>query len=89
VGCELAAEVRVVSRHNVDVANSGQVYFDGAMKYVAHSHGCDKRSRMCSLAGIGSRSASKQKLVNLRHPSEYVATVEGAMPRLKKLSLVP
>jgi len=43
VGCELATEVRMVSRLNVDVANSGQVYFDGAMKYVACSHGCDKK----------------------------------------------
>jgi len=42
-GCELAAEARVVSRHNVDVANNRQVYFDGAMKYVACSHGCDEK----------------------------------------------
>jgi len=75
----------VVSRHNVDVANSRQVYFDDAMRYVAHSYGCDEKE----YSVFTSWSASKQKLVNLRHPAEHVALVEGAMPRLrKKLSLV-
>ena len=46
-----------------------------------------KRSSVCSLAGTGNRCASEQKLANLRHPAEYVALVEGAMPRLRKVGL--
>jgi len=46
-----------------------------------------KRSRVCSLTAIGSRSASKQKLVNLHHPAEYVALAKGAMPTLRKTEL--
>ena len=43
-----------------------------------------KRSSVCSLAGTGNRCTSEQKLANLRHPAEYVALAEGAMPKLRK-----
>jgi len=43
-----------------------------------------KSSKVCSLAGMGNRRVSEQKLVNLRHPVEYVALVDDAMPRLRK-----